>query len=307
MKELAEQGVDFIKVYNNLPPEALAAVVETSKSLGLKVAGHLPLTVRFEDAHMDAVEHLWGVPPIEPIPNTIDYTHEEYVYAWKDVTPEVIQSYVTISREQGIVHTPTLVLWQGTAKMGDYESVLKDPNLKLMPRWYYEILWNPKNAPRFFKYSGKGYSAMDSMIEKQKQVVKELHDNGVPVFVGTDAPFFSIPGLGVHQELENFVECGLTPEQAWACATSKPGAFLDVPMLGTLQAGAPADLLVFREDPTETLANLRTLEAVVANGRLYPKAQLERNFERIRRHYEKPIVVALWNMIARRAVRSMIN
>ena len=49
-----------------------------------------------------------------------------------------------------------------------------------------------------------------------------------------------------------------------------------MPGLGTLEAGAPADLLVFREDPTRDLAALSTLEAVVAQGRLYTRDSIER-------------------------------
>jgi adenine deaminase len=48
-----------------------------------------------------------------------------------------------------------------------------------------------------------------------------------------------------------------------------------VPGLGTIAPGAPADLLLFREDPTRDLAALQTLEAVVADGRLYRRETLD--------------------------------
>ena len=68
-------------------------------------------------------------------------------------------------------------------------------------------------------------------------------------------------------------------------ATRWAGEFLGVPKLGTLQAGAPADFLLFREDPTQDLAALSTLEAVVAQGRFYPKAMLDEAFKRHRTHF----------------------
>ena len=55
--------------------------------------------------------------------------------------------------------------------------------------------------------------------------------------------------------------------------------------LGTVQEGAPADFLLFREDPTRDLAALSTLEAVVAQGRLYPKAVLEAALARHREYF----------------------
>ncbi len=34
---------------------------------------------------------------------------------------------------------------------------------------------------------------------------------------------FVVPGVAMHQELRNFVECGFTPEQAWEAATREKG------------------------------------------------------------------------------------
>ena len=68
---------------------------------------------------------------------------------------------------------------------------------------------------------------------------------------------------------------GLDVEEAWAAATRVAGESLGVPDLGTVRAGAPADLLIFRDDPTADLRALATLQAVVAQGRLYPRADLE--------------------------------
>ena len=81
------------------------------------------------------------------------------------------------------------------------------------------------------------------------------------------------------------MRAGLTPEEAWAAATTTPGEFLPETALGRLRAGAPADLLIFREDPTRDLEALATLEAVVARGRYYPKELLDRDVERYRAHY----------------------
>jgi cytosine/adenosine deaminase-related metal-dependent hydrolase len=68
-----------------------------------------------------------------------------------------------------------------------------------------------------------------------------------------------------------FVEAGIPLEEVWKLATSGNGAALK-PGLGRLDPGAPADFLIFRKDPTQDLANLSTLEAVVADGRLYTRA-----------------------------------
>ncbi|HXW89627.1 MAG TPA: hypothetical protein VEK33_03690 [Terriglobales bacterium] len=39
---LADQGVDFVKVYNNVTEPVLAEIIETARQRGLIVAEHIP-------------------------------------------------------------------------------------------------------------------------------------------------------------------------------------------------------------------------------------------------------------------------
>jgi len=47
---------------------------------------------------------------------------------------------------------------------------------------------------------------------------------------------------------------------------------------------------VFRKDPTQSLAHLDSLAAVVANGRLYEYATLDRALENFSSYFRSPIV-----------------
>ena len=119
-----------------------------------------------------------------------------------------------------------------------------------------------------------------------KAVVRRLYEAGVRIHVGSDTPNpFVVPGRGLYEELSHLVEAGLTPEAAWVAATRWAGETLGLAKLGTVQAGAPADFLLFREDPTRDLVALSTLEAVVAQGRFYPKTVLEAALARHRAHF----------------------
>ena len=58
---LADQGVDFVKVYNNVKEPELAAIIETAKARGLPVAGHIPRTLTMTHAiemGMTRLEHI---------------------------------------------------------------------------------------------------------------------------------------------------------------------------------------------------------------------------------------------------------
>jgi imidazolonepropionase-like amidohydrolase len=119
-----------------------------------------------------------------------------------------------------------------------------------------------------------------------KAVVPRLYEAGVRIHVGSDTPNpFVVPGVGLHEELSHLVAAGLTPEEVWVAATRWAGETLGMSKLGTVQEGAPADFLLFREDPSRDLTALSTLEAVVAQGRLYPKAVLDAALARQRDYF----------------------
>lgn len=99
-----------------------------------------------------------------------------------------------------------------------------------------------------------------------------------------------------------FVRAGLTPEEAWAAATTTAGASLRQPGLGTLREGAPADLLILDRDPTRDLAALSTLRAVIADGRLYSRETLEAALAAQRRHFDGPVFARTAAWTARAAV-----
>ena len=93
-------------------------------------------------------------------------------------------------------------------------------------------------------------------------------DVGIPMLV---------PGLSLHEELALLVEAGLTPLEALRTATVNPARVLGMAdSLGTIEADKLADLVLLDANPLADIANTRRIRAVVANGRLYRRADLDR-------------------------------
>src|SRR5262245_25745770 len=89
-----------------------------------------------------------------------------------------------------------------------------------------------------------------------------------------------------------------------ALATWHAGAVLGMPMLGELVAGAPADLLVFRRDPTHNLDELDKLDAVIAGGRLYRRRDLDGAREAWSRLFDGPVFDTISMPLARLDARA---
>jgi imidazolonepropionase-like amidohydrolase len=104
---------------------------------------------------------------------------------------------------------------------------------------------------------------------------------GMPIMLGTDAGAYHMtvypPGFSVHVELMALVVEGLTPLGALQTATINPAKFLrGTDSLGTVAAGKLADLVLLDANPLADIMNVTAVRAVVANGRYYDRAALDR-------------------------------
>ena len=275
--QTAATGVDCIKAYQNLTPEELDGLRDASTRHHLPLIGHVPFAVPLELAHLDDVQHLTGVPRVawkrssSPTEGLRELLHE-----WEGIDDSWVDAVVRISVEQHLMHTPTIIVIDQITRLGNYPALLGEPDAHMLPRYYRELLWKPGGSFNAQAFVSPPPQDPERVRLQVRALVRKLHAAGVTLHVGTDTlnPFV-VPGVSLHSELRNFVESGFTPEEALTAATSGNGAALPEPGLGTIAEGAPADLIVLRDDPTRDLAALSTIEAVIANGRFYSKATLQ--------------------------------
>ncbi len=301
---LAAAGeADFVKIHHKLSAEALAAIRETAAENGLRVVGHVPMSVPFEKAHVWDVQHLDG---LIPYPRSSEEMLDVQVKR-RDLDAAQVDFYVQTSVEQGLVHTPTIVTNDRLSRMADSQPQ-DDPADRFLPRYYYDVVWNRQNGPQIYRsFSTEMLEMMKQRICRSKEVVCCLQQAGVRLHLGTDtvAVPFVVPGASLQEELGHMVGAGLTIEEAWVAGTRAPGESLSVPLLGTIQKGAPADLLIFDADPTCDLAALSTLRAVIAQGRLYPKPFLNAALAHHRERFERSLYDRLTTSLMRLAMKGM--
>jgi imidazolonepropionase-like amidohydrolase len=73
------------------------------------------------------------------------------------------------------------------------------------------------------------------------------------------------------------VESGLTPMQALQTATCNPARYLgELDRAGTVEAGKTADLVLLKANPLTDIRNIEEIEAVVLNGKLLGRADLDK-------------------------------
>lgn len=105
------------------------------------------------------------------------------------------------------------------------------------------------------------------------------HRAGVPILASTDASFANpwlFHGFSLLDELDLYVEIGLTPGEALFTATVAPPRFFGLAdQDGIIAPGRRADLVLLDDNPLDNLGSLRRPRAVIAGGRVLDRAALD--------------------------------
>ncbi|HMB91007.1 MAG TPA: amidohydrolase family protein [Rhodothermales bacterium] len=304
-------GAPFVKVYSTLSRETYHAIAKRSQELGLPFAGHVPDTMPAAEAAaagQRSMEHLYSV--LEGCSSEEEAILEEYERAlrqdtartWLEIQGERIRRTLDTQSESTcrdlaatfVKHetwqVPTLVTNRGYAFMRELAEVGDDRLRYLPPRSYDD--WIPEDNRFVSEVTDNDWATRAARFARELEIVGLMVEEGVPFLTGSDTTNpWAFPGFGVHEELELFVEAGLTPLQALQTATLNPARFFDrTDELGTVAEGKLADLVLLDANPLDDIANTQQIRAVVADGRLYRRTDLDRILEETAALHTRPSV-----------------
>nr|WP_211243079.1 amidohydrolase family protein [Rhodococcus oryzae] len=105
---------------------------------------------------------------------------------------------------------------------------------------------------------------MRELHSRVRRTVGDAHDAGIPIYAGTDAGGSIVHGR-VADEVAALAQAGLGPTRALGAACWDARAWLGRP---GLEPGAPADLLVYEQDPRTGPEVLAAPDLVMLRGRV---------------------------------------
>jgi len=251
-------ALDFslIKTYVRLPDALQAHIIDFAHAHGIPVSSHELYPAVASGA--DHVEHISGTSRRGYSPKM-----SRLARSYADVSDLLIASGMSI--------TPTVALQGGFSLVSKRTpEMLDDPRIALAygPD-YADAL---KVAARSTVVSP--FSQTDQMVASEGDLVKRVVRGGGRVMAGTDSPIIPY-GLGLHVELQNYVEGGLTPREALMTATSNFAKIVGLDRdLGTIARGKLADLVAVEGNPLEQITDTRRVQIVVKDGEVYTEARL---------------------------------
>jgi len=256
--------------------------------------------VRFEEAGLVDLQHGTGAVVVD----RERVGRQDFRTAdWVTMDDERIAHVARVSLAKGIAHTPTLVNARMRRLLTDRRSarvaIELDSGLRHLPRFWtaaWATIWD---AP-FSSGDAERAASHDRFRARQARMTAGLHRAGVRIHAGTDTlmPFVA-PGSSLHGELEDLVAAGIPSVEVWRIATQEAGRMLGLAGLGTLEAGAPADLLFLGSNPEDGLAAFRDVEAVLADGRLYRREDLDALLAVTDAHFHGAFYAGVMDTVAR--------
>ncbi len=280
--DLKKQGADFIKFQSLIPRDAVFAITEEAKKQQIAFAGHVPDSVRASEmsaAGMKSFEHLIGIfegsSPLEDEFLKGDKSEHRFLASYD---PARAGSLAALLAKNQTWQCPTLV-WERGGNLLDVSDFTKDTRAKYAPASWKTGAWQRFTDEILQGYSNDDLATRKKFVDKELEIVQLLHRAGVPFLAGTDTPpgVYVFPGFSLHEELQRFVAAGFSPLEALQTATVNAARFVGMEdRSGTVEKGKIADLVLLSANPLENISNTQNIFGVVANGRYFSRAGLDK-------------------------------
>jgi imidazolonepropionase-like amidohydrolase len=279
VRQQVEAGVDFIKVYSRLEKDVFLAIVDEAHQCGRKAVGHIPDTIYIEEAAaagLASSEHFFGfekvIAKLLGKPVKLQYagmgSEAHYFQRLGQVNPDALQQVYRRIHLNGMTVCPTVI----TFKVGTKIKAIQAGNF---PRQEYI-------SPMVLNIWASMWSQQDDLEDfiwqNWAQMVKGLHQAGVPLMVGTDLMVPGIfPGFAVHEEMTIWQEAGIPPADVLRSATLVPAQFMGLgERLGSVSQGKTASMVLVRANPLEDIRNAQQIESVFLRGQYFSREDLAR-------------------------------
>jgi len=270
-------GYHFIKFFDQVSPEVTYALLDEAAAQDMPTIAHFQETVlptEALDRGLDLVAHIqeYGV----------DYFNGQTNEA---LIPQAVSDTL---RNQASV-TSTLVIDELTAMVaGNNQAGIDAYWERPEKRWMIPQSVGKTNLRIFnLKSIGENPGDYDDELAFLRTLTRKLHEAGVPILMGTDAPGTgAVSGFSVHREIDALLACGISLADVLKISTWNGARFIHQSLglptpFGAIEVNWRADLVLLDSNPLDSSANLKDVAGVMANGRWLSGSVLDAELETI--------------------------
>ena len=294
----ADAGIDILKVYTELSPEAYRALADEGHKRGLRVDGHRPIRVSLEEmlaARQRSVEHARlfllecyaGAREFRTLPDPLSAYTPDLRRRLVDEHDEArCRSLINLVAGSNTWWTPTLQTLRMGALAADADF-REDARLTYVPYLFRKLMWEPDADRKIADGTdASGRNVYAAMYRLALQHVAQASESGAKILTGTDSfDTYVFPGFSTHDELVELVAAGLAPAAALRSATIDAAVFSGVEDdYGSIAAGKTADIILLNANPLIDIRNTQQIDGLFFNGQYFDRAALSHLLEFAAQH-----------------------
>lgn len=303
VEELVDEGVDLLKAYEMLTPEQFSTITRLGKEKGIKVTGHIPLSmdvISASNAGMNSMEHMRNL-ELSCASNSDELLKRRrgLLFDGKGDPGAVLRSRIHRAQRQIAVENYSEEKAEEVLSSLLQNQTWQIPTIALNtafvkkpfaePEFQASFALLPDSTEEKWKADITAFTQLEvsdfrkTYAEWMLNMVGKFHQKGIEIMAGTDCPiFFLTPGRSLHEELAVLVEAGLPPLEALKTATLNPARYFNMEdQLGSLQKGMWADLVILNANPLDDIAHTQKIHAVVKQGNYYSPEKLDEIRQRL--------------------------
>lgn len=286
-----EEGYDFLKMHPGIKLEVFNEIVKTANEVDIPFAGHVSNLVgirRALEAKYGSIDHIDGyLEGLVSESEGVDPTQNGFFgYNFTDLAnEEMLPELTKMTKDAGVWVVPTQSLmerWVGPTspqELAEGEEMkyvskrILDSWVKRKVEFQAEASYDPEKADRF------------NLV--RRKIIKALHEEGVGILLGSDAPqIFNVPGFSIQHELYYMVESGLSPFETLKSGTINPAIYFNMEgQFGTVTEGAAADLILLNSNPLDDIKNVSDKSGVMVRGKWLSQEEISERLNQIAAKY----------------------
>lgn len=285
-EEVARQkalGTQYIKLYTGLTEEEVALGIEIAHEQGMGTIAHLD-----QVSWLSAIEY--GIDALtHALPTSADLLVGEakqgyeqsrspisskFMYQWfelADYNSQPVQALVKQLAEKQVLVDLTLSVNDITYFFDEADTRFPEAFLEqLHPEQTRD--WHSHMEASHYGWTEEDYQRAHTVFPKVLAFAKLLHDNHVPMLIGTDGYG---GGPSYPHELMLHAQAGISNWDVLALATHLSAERLGLgERTGSLQEGMEADIVFLNSNPLQDISNTGDVHTTVVDGAAYRADQL---------------------------------
>jgi imidazolonepropionase-like amidohydrolase len=297
-------GVDFLKAYEMLTPDQFSLVTKMARERGLKVTGHVPLSmdvITASNQGLNSMEHMRNL-ELSCASNSEELLAQrrQLLLEGKNTPGGVLRSRIHQAQRQSAIENYDPVKAAKVLDVLAKNQTWQIPTMALNtvfidrpfmePHWQESFTYLPDSIGKSWNKIIQEY--MDTEVSAFRiqhaqwmtNMIFNIHEAGIGIMAGTDTPIaFLTPGLSLHEELNTLASAGIPPLEVLKTATTNPAKYFNLEnSLGSIKENMWADLLILNANPLDDINNTKNINAVIKQGKLYDRDQLDLIIKRLK-------------------------